>query len=402
MHFFYVDPGLRSDVGHHANYCRYIVGELRSRGIETLVFAHRNVEQALQSELGAVPHFRIDTYAHSDGDPICGWLSGFDAYTRTTYQDLSALPAIDASDAVLAASVQPVQMSALVEWQRAFPPGRRPTVVMESFDTGLKIERTAQGPVTSVPDPRQDSRATLFRFVAKRLPPQEEGRLHVVTFEETTSHLFRVLLERPVRTLPLPYGRVTPLRNRAGARRATVAILGHQKFAKGYDRLPEIVVELLRSRPDFRLLIQHVDPRGPPKLQEAMRSVAMASDRVILDEAPAGRTRWPQLLEISDLVLCPHRPEFYTSFSAVAAEALANGIPLVVPAGTPLEKMLLEFSGAGTSFDRFEPAAIVSATGRALDDFDRFAGLAHAAALRWPLTYGPARMVDGLLSLLAS
>jgi glycosyltransferase involved in cell wall biosynthesis len=402
MRVVYLDPGLRTDVGHHANYCRYIVGELRARGIETPVFAHRNVEPALQAEFAAMPHFRVDTYAESDGDPICGWLSGFDAFARTTYQDLTALPTMAKSDVVLATSVRPVQMSALVEWRRSVPPERQPTVVMESVGTGLRVERTAEGLATAAPDPRSDPRATLFRFVAKRMPPQAEGRFHVVTFGARPSELFGKLLERPVRTLPLPYGRVTPLRNRAGARPVTVAILGHQKYQKGYDRLPEIVVELLKTRGDFRLLIQHVDTRGPPELQQAMRTVAKESGRVTLDETPAGRTGWPRLLELSDLILCPHRPQFYIAgFSTVAAEGLANGIPLVVPAGTPLETLLAEFGGAGTSFDRFDPVAIADATSRALDDFDRYAGLAQAAALRWPERHGPARMVDALLAMVA-
>jgi glycosyltransferase involved in cell wall biosynthesis len=133
-----------------------------------------------------------------------------------------------------------------------------------------------------------------------------------------------------------------------------------------------------------------------------VRTAAKESDRVTLDETPAGKTGWPRLLELSDLILCPHRPQFYVAgFSSVTAEGLANGIPLVVPAGTPLETLLAEFGGAGTSFDRFDPVAIADATSRALDDFDRYAGLAQAAALRWPERHGPARMVDALLAMVA-
>src|SRR5271169_3688684 len=71
MRFFYLDPGLQDDVGHHANYCRYIVGELRTRGVETLVFAPLWVDPAQRSQLGAIPHFRVYTYAGTDGDPVC-------------------------------------------------------------------------------------------------------------------------------------------------------------------------------------------------------------------------------------------------------------------------------------------------------------------------------------------
>jgi hypothetical protein len=61
MRVFYLDPGLQDDVWHHPNYSRYIVGELRARGVETLVFAPLWVDPALQSELGAIPDFRFYT-----------------------------------------------------------------------------------------------------------------------------------------------------------------------------------------------------------------------------------------------------------------------------------------------------------------------------------------------------
>jgi glycosyltransferase involved in cell wall biosynthesis len=278
---------------------------------------------------------------------------------------------------------------------------RRPSIVVESVGTGLWVERTPDGTEASVPYPQIDPRATLFRYASNWLPREANARFHFITFGQIPSQLFNLILDYPTHTLPLPYPAITSLRNRAGTRPMTVAILGHQRSEKGYDRLPEIVEELLRSCPDMRLLLQVVDPLGPPEIQIRLREIAASSDRVVLDERPAGRTGWPQLLEMSDLVLCPHRPEYYLGFSTVLVEALANGIPAVVPAGTPLETMIAKF-GAGTTFDQFEPAAIAAATMQALDGFDDLASLAHAAALRWPEVHGPARMVDDLLSLIAS
>ena len=75
MRFFYADPGMRSNLGHHANSCRAIVNELRCRGIEVDVFGFAGMDKALQKELAAVPHFRVFTYRRSDGDPISGWLN---------------------------------------------------------------------------------------------------------------------------------------------------------------------------------------------------------------------------------------------------------------------------------------------------------------------------------------
>ena len=403
MRFFYLDPGLVADVGHHANFCRYIAGELRARGVETPVYGHKDVEPALQTELGVIPHFRAYTYKDKDDDPFCSWLTGFDRFARVTCEDLFKLPEMEPADVIFTTSARPVQLSALIEWRRAVPPDRRPTVVVESVGTGLAVRRGPNGLQVSVRSPDLDSRSTLFRLLAGRLPREDRARFHFVTFGPVPSALFQHLLEFPIRTLPMPFGAVTPLRSRAGARPTVVAILGHQRLDKGYDRLPEIVEELLRARDDIRLLLQNVAPIGPPETAPALRAIAARDDRLILEETPAGRKRWPELLEMSDLVLCPHRPEFYIAgLSTVVAEALANGIPVVVPADTPLEVLLTECGGPGMAFVRFEPASIAAATGRVLDDFDRFATLAHAAALHWPETRGPARMVDALMSLVAS
>src|SRR5690349_6517475 len=89
MRLFYLDPGLRDDVGHHANYCRYITGEFRRRGIEVLVFGHQEVAQALQAELGVAAHFRAYTYAScAVWRGARGWLSDCSNYWRDFLTEL--------------------------------------------------------------------------------------------------------------------------------------------------------------------------------------------------------------------------------------------------------------------------------------------------------------------------
>ena len=403
MRLFYLDSGLRNDVGHHANFCRYIGDALRARGVEVLVYARQSVEPTIQSEFGAIPHFRYHTYEVIDPDPIAGWLTDFITIASTTCQELHKLPAMNPADVVYFSTVRPAQLLALLEWRGALEADRRPSIVAESVGTGLWIEPTPEGTQVSAPHPQHDPRATLFRYSSNWLPREANARFHFITFGAIPSKLFNLILDYPTQTLPLPYPAIIPLRNRAGTRPITVAILGHQRSEKGYDHMPEIVEELLRACPDIRLLLQVVDPLGPPEIQVRLREIAASNDRMMLEERAAGKSLWPQLLERADLILCPYRREYYVvGLSTVVAEAFANGIPVVVPADTPLETMVAECGGAGTTFDRFEPAAIAAATTQAVDRFDDLASLAYAAGLRWPEVHGPARMVDDLLSLIAS
>jgi hypothetical protein len=303
-------------------------------------------------------------------------------------------------DIVFATSAGPVQLAALTKWRHSLSPEHLPTVVVESVVTGLAVQKGLDRLHISMPDPRADPTAALFHYVGRRLPRGQRARFHFITFAPIATELFKMILQYPARTFPAPYRAVGPLRNRAGARPIRVSILGHQRLEKGYDRLPEIIRAVLRLKYDIRVLVQCVDPRGPSEIRRALRAIADCCDRVILEETPAGEARWAQLLEMSDLILCPHRAEYYVAgFSAVVAEALANGIPLVVPAGTAMEVLLTAHGRPGDTFERFEPATIAEATGRVIDRFDHFAGVAHRVALRWPKTSGPVRLVEELVSL---
>ena len=401
MRFLYLDPGLVNDLGHHAFYCRLIVGELRSRGVETKVFAFQKLGEALQREFEAAPHFRSITYNVNDGDPICGWLSGFFSFSQITREDLTRLGKVDASDVVFMTSALPIQFMAMVDWLRSMPPSKAPTLAIELMvGTESRFALTAHG--VNLADPRP----VLFRFVSTRVPRDHGYRLHLLTFDRTSSRVFSDLLGRHVHTLPFPYRAITPRLNRAGKRPIVVATLGHQRPAKGYHLMPEIAEALLRSRDDIRLLVhsglrEDVLKGRMKEVHQAMRDLAAREPRLILESGIAGRELWPKLLEKSDLVLCPYDPQRYVaSYSAVAVEAITNGIPVVGPASTSMEALLREFGGPGTTFDQHQVTSIVAAANRVLDDFERYANLAHRASLIWPEIYGPNRMVDSLFALI--
>jgi glycosyltransferase involved in cell wall biosynthesis len=221
-----------------------------------------------------------------------------------------------------------------------------------------------------------------------------------MTFEPQSSAAYQVLLGKPVGVVPLPRLPTMALRNRAGRRPITVAVIGHQRPDKGYHLVPEVARQLLQARPDIRVLVHNGDPQGMPEAQQAMRALAAANRRVVIDERLAGQGVWAELLDASDLILCPYDPgRFAFSYSAVAAEAVANGIPMVVPAGSSLARLVAEFGGAGTTFDRAEPAYLVDATLQALQQFDRLAAIAFAGAEKWTKVHGPRKFVDAILAL---
>lgn len=402
MRVLYADPGLRDNLGHHANSCRVIRRELERRGIDVVVLSLVGILPELQTELKAIPLFRAYTYWQTDGDPVSGWLNCFDAAVRATMEDLARLRGITADDILYLNSAQPAQLMALVKWSQALAQEHRPHIVLEfGTDPGVDVEAgKAAGTFTlRLHDYRTDPRAMFYRFAARQLTEQDLARFHMRTFDSGSSMIYTTLLGRPVGVLPLPQFAPAATTSRAGRRPITVSVLGHQRPDKGYHLMPQVARLLLAHEPDIRLLIHNGAPDVMPQVQQELRAHAAVETRLTLDEETAGLVRWEELLDRSDLILCPYEPaRFVASYSAVATEAVAHGIPVVVPAGTALSRLVDSYGGPGTAFDRYDPASVVAATRRALADFDAIAGRALAAAERWNATMGVGNMVSALLA----
>ena len=399
--FFYIDPGLSDNLGHHANSCRAIIRELRGRNIDPTVLAFTRVIPALQAELGAQPFFRNFTYWNTDGDPISGWLNHFDKASQETWDDLVRLGNLTRRDIVYVNSAQAIQLMAVARWLEGLPPRARPRMALElGTAPGLETVRQANGIAVVAKDPRIDPQAVLYRFSAKFLARIAPDQMHIATFDVGASAAYSSLLQREVTVLPNPRQLGGEIRSRRGRRPVTVAVLGHQRPEKGYHLMPEVVRGLLAADADLNILVHNGAPGEMADVQSALRGLAAGDRRLRLDERTAGEAEWHELLQSSDLILCPYdRDRFAFSYSAIASEAVAEAIPLVVPEGTSMARLVRDFGGAGTIFADTEPGAIVDAVLQAVQGFDSLSQIAVAAAGRWREGQGPKAFVDALLDL---
>lgn len=401
MRFFYVDSGLSDNIGHNANTCRLIAGELKRRGIETRIFAAQTVGPGLGGELGAAAHFRCHAFWQSDGDPVCGWLTAFHVSARVTFEDLARMGDVAADDVVYVNSAMPPQFMATIQWLGSLPPARRPRVVMEfGVDPGIVMGGGPDGKGWSLREGEAGQRAVLFRFVAKHLRGDGMPQLKLATFDKDSSLAYSTLLDRPLEVLPVPREAGRPPRRRSMRRPLTIGVVGHQRAEKGYHLMPEVARLLLAAHSDIRLLVHNSAPGEMPKTRQALKQLATADARLAIDERAMGPGPWADLLESLDLVLCPYFPErFATSYSSVASEALASGLPMIVPAGTSLSRTMAEQDGAGTTFARFDPPSIAAAVSQAVTQADDLAERAMAAAETWRAGHGARAAVDAILAL---
>jgi hypothetical protein len=397
----YADPGLLNNLGHHANSCRTIRHELTRRGINVTVLSNLNIVPALREELEALPLFRAFTYRWSDDDPICGWLNSFDVSVRATVEDLSRVNGIKADDIIYLNSAQPAQFMALATWAKFLPMERRPHIVLEfGTDPGVDVEGEPGAFAVRPKDYRIDPRAMFYRHAAGRLDEADLARFHMVTFDSASSEVYSQVLGKPVGVLPPPRFARRTVTSRVGRRPITVSVLGHQRPDKGYHLMPEVARLLLAQEPEIKLILHNAAPDEMVVAQRELREcAAIHGTRVTLDERTAEPALWEALLRRSDLVLCPYDPaRFVARYSAVAIEAVANGIPLVVPAKTTMSRLLDTHGNPGTCFDNFEPLSIVDATRRALANFDEISARAETAAAQWSANMGTGNMVTALLA----
>jgi glycosyltransferase involved in cell wall biosynthesis len=403
MRVFYADTGLSQDLGHHANSCRLMAAEWRSRGCEVIVAAAGNVSPSLQAELNARPHFRVHTYWQGDGDPFCGWLTAFFEAAGRTQEDLAALGPFTPDDLLYVNSIQPGQLMALAGFVRSTPAAAPPRIVAElGTAPGLDFEWRNDMLQFNAKDPRYDAKGVLYRFAATHLaasPAAEDPIL--TTFHATCSAIYSQLLLRRVQTLPLPHQAMRPIQPRPSRERVTIGVLGHQRADKGYHLVPEIALALLDARPSLQLLLHNGAPGYMHMVQDVVRDLAANDPRIIADERIADGALWESLLDCCDIVLCPyHAPSYTGAYSAIVGEAISHGIPLIVPGVSTLSRTLTEFGSPGATFPGHDVPSIVEATLKVIDDLPTYTARAEAAARRWQHEMGASRTVDAILHLI--
>lgn len=141
-------------------------------------------------------------------------------------------------------------------------------------------------------------------------------------------------------TLPIPHTSPKPEAPPSGP--FTVSYLGDARSEKGYHHLPRAVGDLWGSHVEtgrVRFLVQsnYNVPGGEPAAAVARAQLEqMASPgRLDLVRGPLSAEEYEGALAGSSALLLPYDPDnYYARSSGICAEALAQGIPVVAPAGS--------------------------------------------------------------------
>ena len=123
----------------------------------------------------------------------------------------------------------------------------------------------------------------------------------------------------------------------------TTTYVGQARINKGYHHLPSIISKLRADWVEngkMRFVIQsHIRSEQLPEVEPIRERLESLGPGVILTRDLQTDEEYRRMLWDSDIVLMPYNPEaYFVQTSGICAEALARGIPVVVPGGTWLAR----------------------------------------------------------------
>lgn len=373
-------------------------------------FLYRRIRSALRRALGRDPRpvpapapAQSSPVDIAPRDPFLARLEragfGHEYHNVSLYQqDLEsvlALVGLGPDDHVFLPTAHARELIAIRRIVDLYGPDRSPTFHLE-FRHALDYDETDLRPL----NPYTAAHLVLFDLY-RSLGHSPRVRVYTDTEELTEAYVAATGL--PFETLPIPFrtDRITP-RNRRAGEPLRLTFLGDARDEKGFHWLPDLIDglsdEARAGRVTFALQASLLSPQYNPESIPAMARVRALADEPYMElhglDAPLTPEQYFDLLSRADVMLCPYSPENYRRRSSgTLTEALAAGIPTVVPADTWLERQ--QPPGTGESFADRE--SFVEAVRKVVAGY---AGYHHRARVhrdRWLAVHTPANLVRVLL-----
>jgi glycosyltransferase involved in cell wall biosynthesis len=187
----------------------------------------------------------------------------------------------------------------------------------------------------------------------------------------------------PVMTAPLPHFYETAAAADAlpylpAGDGPLVACLGMQRQDKRFTEWPAIIEQAHRRRSDLRFLVQV----GAGEISSSFAALE-SNPRIRLVRGYLDDRTFAGLIEASDLLLLPYKPERYVErISGPFVFGAVYGTPSVVPARSWMAERIAEGRGVGVTYDG-DDAALVEALAHAADDLPNLKAQAAGIMKDW-------------------
>jgi glycosyltransferase involved in cell wall biosynthesis len=367
VHINIVDPGMRTYAGHHCDINTRIARQLIGRGHQVTIYANRSFRpKQKDTDLRIEPIFSANPYSfRGNRKRLRGYFKYFTDRHLGEKHFANELAKIEPADALFFPTLFPYQLHGLCLSSKELPP------------TFLVMH--------NAPEWNNSAGEELWRKAFEASLPFARS-LHFGVFETELFLEFERLLPAGAMKLarfPIPHDGVAPRRR---TELSVVGILGHQRHTKGLDRLQSNVDRLTQL--GFRVIVQDSHERS---LEELSLGNPAVSAYGYIDELPS-------IISECDALLLDYDTEMYRrGGSGIAWEAIACGVPLVVPAGTTMS-MLVDKYQCGLKFGQSDREDTFRALQKARENYVELAGNALLASERFRSEHGTAKLIDYLLA----
>ena len=356
-----LDPGLSIVGGHHLEWDQSIAAELVAQEHDVTLYSHVGIvpeaRAAFDHRVRLEPLFRNYAYLNPlQLDAVAGELFGFIDVAILLAEDLRA---VRKADLWLWPSLFHAQLYACALFKPA------------AFVSGC---------IHTEPEFMSSQGAACWRYAFIKAG-QAGLRLNIGVPGPILQQEYDALFgsSQSVQLLPLP----NPGHPCATPRTAlkTIGFFGHQRQEKGAASVPALVSALLND--GYQVLLHDSGNAFGPEQITGLTRIGYVADLA----AEIARC---------DLAVVPYDAKSYRSReSGIVWDALASGVPVVVPYGTAPALRVLA-SGAGKVFHFPTVESIRQAIGEASIDYRQIAAAAFRASQQWGQTHGTAKLVQAL------
>jgi hypothetical protein len=399
------DPGLTGPLGHHLGYSAAVAGAAQATGMPAVVLAGRGFSGDFPVA-GAEARAVLGTAYQTAGGGGLGrrLIFGLAAHLPAPLAGLVG-PPLRQMRRMLRAAARPADGLGpeLARELTRLGAGEDDLLLLHSV-SGANLASLADAdglPAVTIlvvlrrmpaemeaDDPAAEALGALLQRLSARFGP----RLRLFADTDSLAQQFAALSGLPVRPVPLPVV-VPDLRTAPREGLPHVVFAGGARLEKGYHYLPAALAGVA-GRARFTLQSGPVGPQDDPLVQRAHRTLlARRGESLEIIEQALPPEAYAALLATADLLLLPYNGAVYGARSSgILAEALALGIPAVVPDGCWMAEVAAP--DRAVLIPRGAPAR--AALAEALDRLPALREAARAKAPTWRAKHNPSALFQAL------
>jgi len=229
------------------------------------------------------------------------------------------------------------------------------------------------------------------------------GKIHLAADTVELAQDLQFFADREFGVLPIPFRTRLMKPRRHDRQNLCLGFFGDAREEKGFHWLPRAVEALWSDyvQPGrVTFLIQGTMATRPgevacPRALSELRRYPADHVRLIGVDGPLSDEEYYRQFAEVDILLCPYDAYAYRfRSSGVMAEALATGIPTVVPARTWLARQ--QPPGGGLAFE--DLPSFLAGVGQVCDSYDDYQARAADFSPTWLSIHSPANLVKALLA----